>query len=427
MNSFVEKNDVVKKLAIIYIYCSCVAKIIELTNTIQDQPYNMTMFVIGCAFMLYILIKNKGKIYYNKVLILFILCIIINFLFHLDIGTIKTNIFEIFYIIVIYNIAKHFLEEEEYIILVKIILIVCGIIASIFLAHFTNLLVNSGIQSKNDISRMIYTNVNSGALLALICLIMLYYLYRVSEINKWITALASILFVTGIIISQSRTALLLLVCLVVYKLLELLFNNDKYKLFKNFLKICFIVITCISTLLLIFIIIKKDYNMENATDKTIYEIEKKLASATSTRYWLWKYSINGLLERNPLFGLEDNFGNSIINNNKEIIDYLSRTQKELFYRNNVHSGYIQILVRNGILGFSIMITFLITFLSKVFKLDNEQAYNNYIKYLYLAFIIMNLFENNIILSNSFFVLLLWIHIGVDSNLIEAKKMKKRDR
>ena len=141
---------------------------------------------------------------------------------------------------------------------------------------------------------------------------------------------------------------------------------------------------------------------------------------------MWKVSIHELINTNPIFGLQAYFGESSLKHiqNDELLNHFSKSQEELLSRNNLHNGYIQILVRNGIFGFFTSMIFFILFILNILKLNSNKVYHQYIKYLYLFYIFINLFENHIILSNSFFVLLLWIHIGIDSNILERENISK---
>lgn len=417
------KINFIRIFSITYLMLFCVLKVFELTNIFKDISINTIMFVMGWIIIFLIFIQNKGKLNYSNTLIVFISAIIINMFFNFDIETIKVNLFEIFYVFVIYNIARQYLEEE-YIKLIKIVLVISFVIVLAFFIKYILLCITSGLPTKNMISNIVFTNTNGGAILVILNIVMLNYMYKIKKINKWLAIVGNFYYIIFILVSKSRTSLLALIVLICYLLYNHFWSEkDKYIKLKKVLKIILISFSIIIIIILSFMLLKRDYNFNNKIDSLIHNVEQKIAKATSLRYWLWKYSIQELIDTNPLFGLEENFGSDSFNNidDSELLDALSDLQKRTLTKSNLHNGYIQILVRNGLFGFITIMSFFTIFGTKILNIKSDTPYKKYIKYLYLLYAVVNLFENDIVLSNTFFVLLLWIHIGMDSNIIKNSK------
>jgi len=421
-----KQENFIRNFSIVYLIVFCILKILALTNVFENLPINTIMFIIGCIIMLCILMKNKGKINYSNILILFIMLIIIGMFSHGDVITVKANLFEIFYILVIYTIAKEFFKEQEYIKLVKIILIMTLIMVSIFFIQYIMLFISNGISGKGAFSHIVFSNINGGAILVLLNIIMAIYMYKIKKMNKLLAIFLISYYTVFIVISKARTSQLALVIVICYLIYNYFFRNNSYIKLKKILQIILTISIIVIIIFSLVLVLKRDYDFSSDVDEFIYFVEKEVARFTTLRYWLWKYSIQELVETNPLFGLGANFGEENFQNitDSELVEALSNSQQEILSRTNLHNGYVQILVVNGILAFACIIIFLIMFLFKIFK-NNATIYNKYIRCIYIIYIFVNLFENDIILSNTFFVLFLWMHIGIDSNLIENNNINNK--
>lgn len=417
-----KKEDYIRKISIAYLILFCVYKVCEVTVLFESVNLNMIMFSIGCIIFVLILISKKRTLNYPAILIAFIFMIIMNVIFNFDIETIKNSLFAVFYIFVIYNIANIYIEETDYQRIIKVVLFITYIIITVFLINYIIMCIKDGIPTKNTIKQVVFTNINGGALLALINIIMINYMYKVKKIRLSTTIYINIYYSIFIIISQAKTTLVVLVLIILYWCCRRIFNNQKYiriiKLLKSvaLLSIAFVII------LFAFVVIEENYNKEYETNSIVHNIEENIAKFTTNRYWLWKYSIKELVNNNILFGVKANFGEESFKNidDAQLLGSLSTAEKKILARDNVHNGYIQILIRSGILGFSIIMIFFVKFGKKVFNENRNEPYCQYIKFFYLIYIFINLFENNIIFSNSFLVLLLWINIGMDSRILNKK-------
>ena len=421
MTEKLKKENVMEIICTLYLVIFCILKICALIKYIDAIPINTIMFVLGWIVLILIFINKRGALNYNSLLNIFGIVIIINAVTYRDIETIKTDLFEIFYIFVIYNIAAQYFKKDNYIRLIKIILLITFAMITIFFINYIVVFIRDGVLTKSEIMHMFFSNINAGAMLALINIIMVIYLYKIKKINIGITIFICIYYIIFIFLSYARTTVLTLIILGFYLIYQKYFKgHNNFILIKKIFKGLCVICLCIILFLGSILILKRNYDYTNELDKKIYNVEKKLANITTLRYWLWKYSIQELIEVNPVIGLKDNFGQDSFENmlKNEEINKLSMAQKEVLTRNNVHDGYIQILVKNGLVGFAIIMLFFTKNIFNIFKLDYNEVYYQYIKYIYLFYIFINIFENHIILSNSFFVLFLWIHFGRDSVLIK---------
>ena len=427
MTEALKKKDYLKIISVGYLILFCILKLFTVTQPFQDIEINSIMFALGCIILFFILIKNKFKLKYSKILTIFIIVIIINMLFNFDMATIKSGLFEIFYIFTIYIISYEYFNEKYYLKLLKIIITLTFIFISIFMINYLILFAQSGtLPTKSMIAYLVFSNINGGATLALINIIMIMYMCKIKAIKKPIAIFLNVYYIVFLIISQARTSLYTLIILVCYLVFSKLFINSKYDKIKRVLKILFVMCVIIVMIIMSVLLLKRDYDFATEIDNTIYNLEKKIASFTTLRYWLWKYSIEELIDTNPLFGLQFDFGEESFENIKDLetLNSLSESQKDILSRNNVHNGFVEVLVRNGILGFTLIILYYILLGTQIFKLGDDKAYYKYIKYLYLYYILINLFENNLLLSNSFLVLFLWMHIGMDNRIIADIKKRK---
>ena len=423
MKEKIIKENYIKIIAITYLMIFCISKILMLTNIFENMPINTIMFCFGILTFLLLLINKKVELKNYPILLkLFVLVVIINIICNLDIETIKSGLFEIFYVFIIYNIAYSYVQDKDLSILIKIALVLSTIIILIFYIQYIILLIQNMTISKSLIIQTVFSNINGGAILALLNIVMLMYLYKMKQIKLSLTIVLSIFYTIFIFISQARTSLLALIVLLLYFLYQHIFSNEKLARLKKILIIIFMSLIILATVFLLTILLKRDYNNESKIDNIVMKIEYKIADFTTLRYWLWKYSTEELIDNNIFFGLQHNLGEDSFNNieNEELLNSLSASQKEILSRNNLHNGYVQILVRNGLFGILLILIFFIILWSDLNKNKKELEYY---KYLLLVFFIINFFENQIILSNSFFVLFLWINIGRINKTLKGRDEK----
>ena len=124
MNRNIIKKDILRIISITYLIVFCILKLLMLTNVCSNISINTIMFVIGCLIFLLMLINKRVNLRSYPILLkLFVLAVIINTLFNLDIETIKSGLFEIFYVLIVYNIAYTYLRDEDLTNIIRIILI----------------------------------------------------------------------------------------------------------------------------------------------------------------------------------------------------------------------------------------------------------------------------------------------------------------
>lgn len=425
------KKDYLKSISIFYLMIFCTIKTLSITNLISNLPVNSIMFFMGCIIAVLMFVKRKIK--YPSILYALIFTLVICCIFNFSIETVKLILFEVFYLFVIYNIAKEYFGQEDYIRLLKIIIGITFCLVTIFYVEYIYTTIISGMQTKAEINRLVFTNINGGVLLVALNIIFISYLKKIKQIDNKIAIFLQIYYIIFVFISNSRTVFLALGILVIYTVYQ---ENAKRGNWENAKKIVNITIH----ILIIFIILisllfclKTNYDDTSKIDKVILNIEKELSNLTSIRYLLWKNAIQELVSNNLFFGVGENYKQESFNNNlnEELIETLSISQKKILVANNLHNGYIQVLSKNGLLGFGVIMVFLIKFIKDIGKLDSRVEYYKYIKHLYLFYIVINLFENELLISNSIFVIFLWMQIGMDSNLIddqvEVKKEGKNER
>jgi len=141
-------------------------------------------------------------------------------------------------------------------------------------------------------------------------------------------------------------------------------------------------------------IIATSYLNKNNIYPTKFEVS--INDITTNRYYLWKYSIFSL-EKNPIFGIGQNnigkYRRDCVN--EEVIQSLdSVSRKERLSQNNNHNGYLQLLVAKGYIS-------LIIFMVIVFK--NIKELNNNIFFVVATILLINLFENELILTQSIYI------------------------
>lgn len=377
-----EKN----KLIEIYFYVIIFLKILELTVILpEDNIINIIMVAVGLLLLLYVFIKSALKIEYKypKELKIYLICIIITFMFNCDMRTLKSVIFQIFYVAILFLLAQKCVNKRIYKNINIIILITTFVVITIFYIQYM-------IYGDN----VLFTNINGGGLLVALNIFILFFAKRkdnhVFNIGKWGLIIYYAIFM---LVFGSRTSLISLI--IVFAII----------LLKRFLAIKYMKSIVIFTIILVgtFAIFQPFEQGDFQTKITL--AEEKINRILSNRYYLWKYSIYNL-ENKFLFGIGADLEGKIIEKMPDsILSTLSRAQKNILSRSNVHNGYIQILVQNGVVGLALIVILLYRNV-KLLKYQEES------KYLLIFFISINLCENVLLLSNSLIVLLIWMNLGI---------------
>lgn len=376
-----------------YFYLIIIFKIIDTTNLLpEDNIVNMFMLGTGVALFLYIIIKNGFKLQYiyPLELKLYILCILITLVLNYNISTLKGTAYQLFYLIIIFLISQKYLTKEIYNNITRIIISFTFILVTIFFIQYSTYREN-----------ILFRNINGGSLLVALS-IMILILKKPSKKNWYFAnCLCLVYFIIFMAIAYSRTSILALVLIIFFYILRKLLNIKYMK----------IILLLLTILILIFVV--NDFISKPGIENRITDLELTINNILSNRLYLWKYSIANL-DGHWLFGIGADLSGKIIEKMPtSILNRLSIAQRYILSRTNVHNGFIQILVENGLIAFFVMIIFLYRSIKKM-KINNE------FKYMILLIIVMNLCENTLILSNSIVVLVLWIILGAQNSSIYRK-------
>lgn len=170
-----------------------------------------------------------------------------------------------------------------------------------------------------------------------------------------------------------------------------------------------------------------------ATNTTPITFTHENTNIDSGRIKLMKESIR-LFRLSPVFGISN--GNIIHYSQK----YLTKTLSLSYHNNDLHNGYLTILVSTGVLGFCIFAIFGIRFAkhiaSNLFKRQNAQS-QDILPCLFAfccAYLVYSLFEKALLYDISFMVMWFWYMIGITSvylnkyePLVESHYMLRRHR
>ena len=384
------------KLVEFYFYIIIILKIIDTTNLLpEDNFINFFMLGMGTIVLLYIVIKNGLKLQYTYPieLRLYIVCIIITLILNYNISTLKSTAYQLFYLIIIFLIAQKCLTIKIYNNITKIIVFFTFVLVTIFFIQYI-------IYRDN----VLFRNINGGSLLVALSIMILILKKPSRKILYLINRFFLLYFIIFMGIAYSRTSILALILIVCIYILRKLLN----------IKYVRIIILLLLTLIMVLVV--NDFVSKPGLENRITSLELTLNNVLSNRLYLWKYSIANLDDGHLLFGIgADLVGKIIGKMPTSILDTLSIAQRNILSRTNVHNGFIQILVQNGIIAFFIMIVFLYRSIKKMEVKDEH-------KYILLLIIVMNLCENTLILSNSLIVLVLWMILGAQNSNLYRKCM-----
>ncbi len=376
------------KLVEIYFYIIVFLKIIELTSIIPtDNFINTFMIIMGVLLLCYTIVKNELKIkyIYPTELKLYIIGIIITLLLNYNILTLKSVIFQIFYILILFLLAQKFFNEKIYKNIKRIILFVTFFLITLFYIQYI-------IYGNN----VIFKNINGGGLLVALNIFLLVLMKTKNKKMYLLNCLLIVYYVIFMGISNARTSILALI------IVCFIYTMKKILAIKYMKSIIIMLMIPIILLGINHIFSKPNVEMEIAS------IEKKVNSMLSNRYYLWKYGIYNL-EDHFLFGIGADIEGKVIEKVPTyILDTQSGFQKWILSRTDLHNGYIQILVQNGVVGLVLIVVYLYNELKKV-ELKDEK------KYLLIFIILMNLCENALLLADSLIVIILWTILGFCSN------------
>ena len=462
------KNFLFNKVNLVYFSIT----IMMLSTVTMLSPFttelNIVILLWGGIYFIYDIItkrsciNSKYKVYLIIYMIIFFISIILNIENNL-IDNLKTFVYTGFFLFVLYsydtkkelhNTQKELVNFNNIVIFISSITSFIAIIMFILLIQFTyNDIPQGFIYPDSPALWGLYSNPNSGGMIATLSIILTIvniYLYKILN-TKTISKTKFSYYIFNIVtqwlylvLCNSRGAVLSLLATILFGVF--------YKYFYKF-KEKFNIIKSIIISLLISFIVFFGYNIFLSISKsTLAYIPKYVEELTSTnnvntpnsdieinldreiksghistgRAEIWSYGLN-TLKFNPLFG----HGPGNIGLAKQKL-YPNDTSKYVI-TNNMHNGYIQILLSNGILGviffgiFMILIAkdSLIAILNHNININkNHKETIVLILAPILAIAVNGMFENVILLTQSYITTILWTCMGYLSLCLSNLHLKK---
>lgn len=431
--------------------------------------FNVLILLWGALYFVYDFFKDKTyyKSRYSKILIIymiiFFISILINYKTNL-IGNIKTFAYTGFFLFIVYSYKKDFdkrsIQKELYninsiIIIVSSIVSFASILTFVFFIQFTYNDIPQGFVYPNSPALWgFYGNPNSGGMVSVISIIATtfnIYLckvleYKNSSVTKkiyyYFNIIVQFLYLT---LCNSRGAVVSLLAFIIFAsfYLSFIFFKENKKISNVKSIIIALLLSCIIFLIYNFTIptlkkglsyipktVDKLINSENSNvgiietegDGEVIELDRNIESGhvSTGRAEIWTYGLN-TLKLNPLFGHgPDNIGlakQKIYPNDKS----------RYMVTNNMHNGYLQILLSNGILGFIAFASFIILivkdtlialFSNRITSDKNSYILLFFITGLILSIAVNGLFENVILLTQSYITTVLWIYLSYLSRCLD---------
>lgn len=460
------KNNIIYSL-ITLMMLSTISIIAPITT-----EFNVLILLWGALYFVYDFFKEKTyyKSRYSKILIVYMIIFFIGILINYKnnlIGNIKTFAYTGFFLFVVYSYKNDF--EERYtqkelyninsiIIIISSIVSFASLLTFIFFIQFTYNNVPQGFVYPNSPALWgFYGNPNSGGMVAVISIIVTtfnIYLYKnlkdknsslTRKIYYYFNILVQFLY---LILCNSRGAVVSLLAFIIFATFYLSFVFFKED--KKMANIKSIIISLLLTCIISFVYtttiptlkkglahipktIDKLINSENSNvgvvetegDNDVIELDRNIESGhvSTGRAEIWTYGLN-TLKLNPLFGHgPDNIGlakQKIYPNDKS----------RYMVTNNMHNGYLQILLSNGILGFIAFALFIILivkdtlislFSTKIISDKSSSIPLFFITGLVLSIAVNGLFENVILLTQSYITTVLWIYLSYLARRLDKAK------
>ncbi|MGH4120701.1 O-antigen ligase family protein [Clostridium sp.] len=464
MNSF--KKQILKKINIVYalvtlMMLSTIAIIYPFTNEL-----NIIILAWGALYIIYDFFKEKNfiKSRYSKYLIIYMILFLISNLININlnfVNNMKTFGYTCLFIFVLYSYKKDrsdkTMQSELYnintiVITISSIVAFASIITFIFLIQFTYNDIPQGFIYPNHPALWgFYGNPNSGGMVASVSIIVTFFnLYLCDKLHvKELSKLKKIYYYSNIllqwiclILSNSRGVLMSFLAFVLFASYYIFTNFLTEK--KNFNRFKSIIISLLLTIIIFSVFnltvsasklglsyipkyVQKLVTIKEEDDSNNLILERDIVegNVTSGRIDIWKYGLISL-KLDPIFGHgPHNIGlakEKIYPNDKEF--YITK--------NNMHNGYIQILLSNGILAFIAFSIFYVLIIKDsliiLFTKNNKTSKNKknlilFIVGLILSISVYGLFENAILLTGSYTTTILWVYLSyLSTNLDTVKEL-----
>lgn len=466
------KRQILNKNNIIYsLITLMMLSTISIISPITTE-FNVLILLWGALYFVYDFFKEKTyyKSRYSKILIVYMIIFFIGILINYKnnlIGNIKTFAYTGFFLFVVYSYKNAFekrsTQKELYninsiIIIISSIVSFASLLTFIFFIQFTYNNVPQGFVYPNSPALWgFYGNPNSGGMVAVISIIATtfnIYLYKnlkdkssslARKIYYYLNIIVQFLY---LILCNSRGAVVSLLAFIIFATFYLSFIFFKED--KKMANIKSIVISLLLTCIISFVYtttiptlkkglahipktIDKLINSENSnvgiieteSNDEVIELDRNIESGhvSTGRAEIWTYGLN-TLKLNPLLGHgPDNIGlakQKIYPNDKS----------RYMVTNNMHNGYLQILLSNGILGFIAFALFIILivkdtlislFSTKITSDKSSCILLFFITGLILSIAVNGLFENVILLTQSYITTVLWIYLSYLARRLDKAK------
>jgi O-antigen ligase len=400
-------------------------------------------------------------------MILFLISIIINIKVNAT-ANIKSFAYTGLFLFVLYSYKKDYEDKTMYselynintiIISISSIVSFASLVTFMFLIQFTYIGTPQGFVYPNSPALWgFYRNPNSVGMIAVVSIIVTFfnmYLCGKMHVRKFGRLKKSYYYFNilvqwlCLILCNSRGALLSLLSFVLFTSFCLFTNIFQEK--KKFNKVKSVIIALLLTTIIFYTYnlavssskiglsyvpksIQKLINSgnndlpEDDSNSLIIDRDIKEGHVTTGRMEIWTYGMN-TLKLNPLFGHgPDNIGLA-----KQKIYPENKTK--YMVTNDMHNGYLQILLSNGILAFIAFGIFIVLIVkdSLIFLFseknlcdEDKKIFLLFILGLILSIAVNGLFENVILLTRSYITTILWIYLSyLAKNLDNFKELNHK--
>ena len=332
--------------------------------------YVSIISAIFCLLSLVLILEKKIKIPVFSLFILLVATIVwiqyyLGLVFYLNTAIIVSSIIILFWLsfIIGYNFSLE--NKDKVLIFLGIVFIVSGIFSTIFsIFQWIQLDKNPYliIELSGRSNRMVANigQANQLATLLFLSIISCFYFFEKSFVNKYILSCFSVFFLFGIVLTQSRTAWIVVIVLFIY---FILFYKKLQINLKPYIFCCGIVLFFITIIFLPKIIIVLSGYLNVAQTDTVLE----RMSSGYLRINIWQQMIGALLLE-PWLGYGW-FQTSVAQ--YAVIDRIHGVE----WTTSAHNIILDLLVWNGVLlGFIIILYIFYYFILPIFRVKNIQDF-----------------------------------------------------
>lgn len=454
------------------LYCLITIMMLSTIAMLSPITTNLNILILlwAAIYFIYDFFNKKSviKSRYKKLLIIYMLCFLISIILNIEnnfIDNVKTFAYTGLFLFVIYSydynkslnkIKSELINFNNIIITISSLTGFASLLTFVFFIQFTyNEIPQGFVYPDSPALWGFYSNPNSGGMIAVLSIVLTIaniYLYKFTN-KKNSSKLRNKYYIVNIILQwlylvlcNSRGAVLSLLASILFLSFYLCYTKFKIKfsIFKSllislivsgFVFIGYNSILSVSKFSLSYIpefvqnirlnntTTNNNTNIENNGSTIKLDRDIKEGHVSTGRVEIWTYGLN-TLKFSPLFG----YGPSNIGLEKQKL-YPNDTSRYIV-TNNMHNGYIQILLSNGIIGSIFFLLFIILLAkdSVICLLKNKVDINSSEKKLIfiillpiVAISVNGLFENVILLTQSYITTILWTYLGYLSLNIDKIK------